>query len=211
MRPRLVAVFVLLTAMLGSLLTGASAAHALGPSDPVCRDSLDGARDVICSAPPESDGRMIRTIRWTKNDNPIPMTDNIRSIRVSCSAGEIFIIQLAINYVEFEPTVGSSEPIACPKPPEPPRVSMSCEVPTRYVFFCEAFWEGGTDPETVVWNWPGFYDGQHIDTVGNYTTFDGRCSGFGSGPPPRVSVTVTDALGRSTTSPPFGVCQRSFG
>lgn len=77
MRRRLGAVFVLLTAVLGGLLTGASAAHAnANASDPVCRPALTNTPDIICAIPAEFDNRPIESIEWTKDNDPLPQFED---------------------------------------------------------------------------------------------------------------------------------------
>jgi hypothetical protein len=196
---------VLLTAAFGSLLTGAGAAHAQGgPSDPICRNAFDNSFDVICTTPVESDGRSIRTIRWKKND--VPLTgrefDDIRNIRVSCQFGEIFVINLAIDYVDFPPTDGSSEQIVCPKPPEAPRFSsVQCSAygTVTAPFRCDFYWSGGTDPEvvTVSRGWVITYPDQ------NYARVTGSCFPYQI---ISVTATVTDAAGRRASATASGFC-----
>src|SRR5688572_16560026 len=108
MRLRLGAVFVLLTAVLGSLLTGASVAHAGPGDDPICRPSLLRTPDVICTIDPQFDGRELESIRWTKDSDPIAGTNDIRSIRVPCEPGTTFVVGVTVQPTDrATPSVGS--------------------------------------------------------------------------------------------------------
>ncbi|MEV4898929.1 hypothetical protein AB0K48_57360 [Nonomuraea sp. NPDC055795] len=198
MRRRLSAVFVLLAAVLGGLLTGASAAHA-NTSDPVCRPALTNTPDVICTIPVEFDNRPIELIEWTKDDDPLPQFDNIRQILVSCSPGEQFVIGLTVEFADdIIPGVGDT-PVTCPARTAA-ITSFTCgpqPLGVNYVL-CEAVWAGGVDPVTAEWFSPRARRQPVVNTdaAARRTTAAFDCNNPG-GPELTFTtlVTVTDAIG----------------
>jgi hypothetical protein len=185
MRPRLVAVFVLLTAVLGSLLTGASPAHAQG-SDPICRQTLTGTLEVLCTVPADVEDRTIDFIQWTRDGNPLPQFDDIRQIRVSCSPAQAFVIGLTIGFDDpgQGQSMGSTR-FTCRG--EPLKLTFfDCDTGNS-LLVCGVFFEGGTSPITVSWNINGV---ERPDLLNNTVIRTGCVPGR----PYRAVVTVRDAF-----------------
>lgn len=203
MRPRLGAVFVLLTAVLGGLLAGASAAHA---SDPVCRPSLLGTPDVICTVPADTDGRRIDFIQWTRDGNPLPQFDDIRQILVGCTPGETFVIGVTIGFIEEVEQSAGSDRVTCPSPP-PTVTAFTCSAygTVTAPFRCDFYWSGGTDSEQVTVSTNGgqgpvtTYPGQ------NYARVTGSCYPYQI---TSVTATVTDAASRRASATRNGFCPK---
>jgi hypothetical protein len=207
MRPRVVAVFVLLTAVLGSLLTGASAAHAQG-SDPVCRMTLLGTLEVICTVPADGEDRRIDFIQWTRNDAPLPQFDDIRQILVSCSPGETFVIGLTIGF--DDPADGQSTGstrFTCRGVPLE-ITSFACESFGDYgyaSFYCDLYWEGGTEPHQVSVSSNGSQARRFNDFDNNHVSVSGQCDPYQD---TYVSVSVFDAAGRRADANQNSFCPR---
>ncbi|MFI6497895.1 hypothetical protein [Nonomuraea typhae] len=173
---------MLLTAVLGSLLTGASAAHAQAP-DPVCRMVLTGTLDVICTVPAEADGRRIDFIQWTRDGNPLPQFDDIRQILVSCSPGETFVIGVTIGFTEDVEQIMGSTRFTCRG--KPLRLTyFDCDTGNS-LLVCGVNFEDGTSPITVSWN----IDGVPRPDLLNNTVIRTGCV---PGKPYRAVVTVRD-------------------
>ncbi|MBB5077790.1 hypothetical protein [Nonomuraea endophytica] len=198
MRRRWGAVFVLLAAVLGGLLTGAGAAHA-NAGDPVCRPALTNTPDIVCAIPAEFDNRPIESIEWTKDNAPLPQFDGIRQILVSCTPGRQLVIGLTINLADdLIPSVGNT-PITCPSRTAS-ITSFTCGPQPRGVNYvlCEAVWAGGVDPVTAEWFSPRARRQPVVNTdaAARRTTAAFDCNNPG-GPELTFTtlVTVTDALG----------------
>ncbi|QXJ24622.1 hypothetical protein AGRA3207_005987 [Actinomadura graeca] len=195
MRRRFGAVLVLLTAVLGGLLTGAGAAQA---SDPVCRPTLTGTPEVICTVPADTDGRRIDFIQWTRDGASLPQFDDIRQILVGCTPGQTFVIGVTIGFIDDVEQSTGSDRVRCPGSTAPPPeiTAFSCDqAGSEYYrhFDCYLSWTGGTDPTQVQIssNTNMGRRTNHYDQ--DYVTFQGTCRGVNN---PYVSVTVFDAVGR---------------
>jgi hypothetical protein len=210
MRPRLVAVFVLLTAVLGSLLTGATAANAQG-SDPVCRMTSLGTAEVICTVPPEADGLRILFIQWTRNGGSLPQFDDIRQILVSCSPGEslMFGVRIGFDGIDDDDPGGiieGSTQITCPSPP-PTVTAFNCSAygTVTAPFRCDFYWSGGTDPEQVTVSTNGGQGPVTTNPGQNYARVTGSCYPYQI---TSVTATVTDAAGRRASATRSGFCPK---
>lgn len=205
MRRRLVAVFALLTAVLASMLTAASPAHAAG-FDPVC--SLLGASqtEFQCVVPIDPENRVVDTVRWTKNGVDRPDDNDFMQIRPICSPGEAVTIGLTVNFKVVDPATGQPSPAGqatgstlflCA--PAPPRIgSLGCGAfPSLgwWRFKCSAYWSGGDGP--VVLAWRSYYNPipEITDQAGKYASALGICPG-GYGGTSTVALTITDGAGR---------------
>ncbi|MFI6300066.1 hypothetical protein ACIBEJ_51330 [Nonomuraea sp. NPDC050790] len=199
MRPRLVAVFVLLTAVLGGLLTGASAAHAQAPDDPVCRPALTNTPDIVCTVPVKADGRNTDFIGWTSNGDPLLRFNNIRNILVSCEPGETLEIELTIIYsLGVEETMGDTR-ITCPDRRTAGIRYLNCDSGAALVV-CTAQIDG-TPPFSTTWT----MNGVEQTYFKNSSTLRVGCV---VGRPFDVQLAVTDAAGTSAADRARGFCRR---
>ncbi|TDD34162.1 hypothetical protein E1287_17610 [Actinomadura sp. KC06] len=198
---------MLLTAVLGGLLFGASAAHA---SDPVCRPALTNTPDVVCAVPAEFDNRPVESIEWTRDGDPLPQFDDIRQILVSCKPGQTFVIGLTLHLADdLIPSVGDTQ-VTCPgSTAPPPRISgFFCYADDLYgnPFYCDLFWEGGTDPDEVQVSSNGSQARRTNDYANNHVSISGRCDPYQD---THVSVSVYDAEGRHADATQASFCQRN--
>ncbi|MFI6540715.1 hypothetical protein ACIBHY_50230 [Nonomuraea sp. NPDC050547] len=197
MRRLLSAVFVLLAAVLGGLLTGAGAARADAP-DPVCRPALTNTPDIVCTIPVEFDNRPIESIEWTKDDDPLPRFDNIRQILVSCTPGERFVIGLTVTFADdIIPGVGDT-PVTCPSRTAGIRY-LNCDSGAALVV-CTAQIDG-TPPFRITWKMNGTEQTYFRDS----STMRVGCV---VGRPFDVQIAVTDAAGTSAADRTGGFCRR---
>ncbi|MFI0405338.1 hypothetical protein [Actinomadura sp. 3N508] len=179
---RLSAVFVLLAAVLGGLLTGAGAAHAEG-ADPICGPAQAGTPEVLCAVPAEFDNQPVSSTEWTKDGNSLPQFNNIRQIIVSCTPGQAVGIGLTLGFADGRiPRLGSTR-ITCPGKPLK-LTYFDCDTGSA-LLVCSVIFEGGASPITVSWNING---AERPDLLNNTVARTGCVVGR----PYRVIVTVRD-------------------
>ncbi|MFC4049991.1 hypothetical protein ACFOY4_09880 [Actinomadura syzygii] len=189
---------MLLTAVLGGLLSGASAAHA---SDPVCRPSLLGTPNVICTVPSDTDGLRIDFITWTKNDSDLREFDDIRQINLSCTPGETFVIGVTVGFIEEVDQNTGSTPVTCPgsRPPAALRIeSGECSRDQNGPgFTCHARWAGGVDPATASWQVTTRRPAPYVitDAGARVTEAHFSCNYNQAESDYRTTLTVRDAVG----------------
>jgi hypothetical protein len=206
MRRRFVAVFALLTAVLASVLTAASPAHAAG-FDPVCSLFAGSQTAFQCVVPADPEDRVVDTIRWTRNGVDRPDDNDFRQIRLTCEPGEAVTVGLTVNFKEVDPATGQPKPAGqatgstlflC-APSAPLTLNFfDCDTGAG-LLVCTVIFAGGFNP-TVSWN----IDGRDRPDMFNSTFIRTGCV---VGKPYRAVVTVRDAFG-SVTDVESHTCSR---
>jgi streptogrisin C len=94
-------------------------------------------------------------------------------------------------------------------PIEPPRIAaLSCYVVDDYyptIFYCDLYWNGGTDPDEVQISSNGSQARRFNDYDQNYVSISGYCDRYQD---TYVSISVFDAEGRRADAGESGFCPR---
>jgi hypothetical protein len=198
MRRRLVAVFALLTAVLASMLTAASPAHAAG-FDPVCSLFAGRQTEFGCAVPADPEDRVVDSIRWTRSGDPLTKFNDIRQIPLTCSPGEAVTVGLTVTFKEPAGQATGETLFLC-APSAPLTLNFfDCDTGAG-LLVCSVIFAGGINP-TVSWT----IDGKDRPDMFNSTVIRTGCV---VGKPYRAVVTVRDAFG-SVTGLQSHTCSRT--
>ncbi|GII03707.1 hypothetical protein [Planobispora takensis] len=199
MRRRTLAIFALLAAVVGGLLTGPAPAFAAVDFPPVCTFAAGqlNTGEVTCRVATNIGDRTVTSIDWTVNGANVAQFKNFPQITVGCSSGQV-LIGHTLTFSNGE--TGAGTRVTTCQNRTASITSFTCgPLPrgTGYIL-CEAVWTGGVDPVTADWSSPRARRQPVVttDPIARRTTAAFDCNNPG-GPDLTFTtlVTVTDAVG----------------